>query len=258
VNDGYGGPRDGQADPGRTHVRFRRVSGGRRDRDPRHDAGPLDPPAKSTPPHQKTCQKSAARKSSVTAHFNGLAEGTAAHRATWPTQVSANLLAVDRGSAGRLQCLKLPRIVLICRADPGVTDDGHLSATLSQVTFASSNLLISFARPFLGASTDGRRGRDQSARGNCDPVHLCASKDSVDGMLSMIKQRGSIMPAIFDLLYREYCRSRLAEMRKQLLLWPVRHEVLEADCDADHADDTADRARGFDDTPNAVDHSWPI
>lgn len=26
------------------------------------------------------------------------------------------------------------------------------------------------------------------------------------------------MPAIFDLLYREYCRARLAEMRKQQLL----------------------------------------
>jgi hypothetical protein len=26
------------------------------------------------------------------------------------------------------------------------------------------------------------------------------------------------MPVIFDLLYREYCRARLAEMRKQLLL----------------------------------------
>jgi hypothetical protein len=30
------------------------------------------------------------------------------------------------------------------------------------------------------------------------------------------------MPAIFDLLYREYCRARLAEMRKQLLISPDR------------------------------------
>jgi hypothetical protein len=29
---------------------------------------------------------------------------------------------------------------------------------------------------------------------------------------------GRSMPAIFDLLYREYCRARLAEMRKQQLL----------------------------------------
>ena len=26
------------------------------------------------------------------------------------------------------------------------------------------------------------------------------------------------MPTIFDVLYREYCRARLTEMRKQLLL----------------------------------------
>ena len=35
------------------------------------------------------------------------------------------------------------------------------------------------------------------------------------------------MPALFDCLYREYCRARLAEMRKQLLIRPVSHEVLE-------------------------------
>ena len=29
---------------------------------------------------------------------------------------------------------------------------------------------------------------------------------------------GVFMPTILDLLYREYCRARLAEMRKQLLL----------------------------------------
>ena len=38
----------------------------------------------------------------------------------------------------------------------------------------------------------------------------------------MIKRRGSVMPAIFDFLYREYCRARLAEMRKQLLLVSTR------------------------------------
>ena len=40
------------------------------------------------------------------------------------------------------------------------------------------------------------------------------------------------MPAIFDILYREYCRARLAEMRKQLLISPERHKVPEAICDA--------------------------
>jgi len=38
------------------------------------------------------------------------------------------------------------------------------------------------------------------------------------------------MPAIFDLLYREYCRARLAEMRKQLLISPEKHDVSEAIC----------------------------
>jgi len=46
---------------------------------------------------------------------------------------------------------------------------------------------------------------------------------------------GVIMPAIFDLLYREYCRARLAEMRKQLLISPDRHEVPETPCDAKNA-----------------------
>jgi hypothetical protein len=40
------------------------------------------------------------------------------------------------------------------------------------------------------------------------------------------------MPTIFDFLYREYCRARLAEMRKQLLISPERREIPEASCDA--------------------------
>ncbi|MBH5372081.1 hypothetical protein [Bradyrhizobium glycinis] len=40
---------------------------------------------------------------------------------------------------------------------------------------------------------------------------------------------GVIMPAIFDLLYREYCRARLAEMRKQLLIAAERTEAIAAD-----------------------------
>ena len=43
------------------------------------------------------------------------------------------------------------------------------------------------------------------------------------------------MPAIFDLLYREYCNARLAEMRQQLLISPERHEVPEVLCDAKDA-----------------------
>ena len=40
------------------------------------------------------------------------------------------------------------------------------------------------------------------------------------------------MPAIFELLYREYPRARLAEMRKQLLISPEGHEIPAAICDA--------------------------
>jgi hypothetical protein len=47
------------------------------------------------------------------------------------------------------------------------------------------------------------------------------------------------MSTIFDLLYREYCLARLAEMRKQLLLSGSR-EPPEANCDADHADRAVD------------------
>jgi hypothetical protein len=43
------------------------------------------------------------------------------------------------------------------------------------------------------------------------------------------------MTAIFDFLYRECCRARLAEMRKQLLNSPERHEVPEVICDAKDA-----------------------
>jgi hypothetical protein len=34
------------------------------------------------------------------------------------------------------------------------------------------------------------------------------------------------MPAIFDFLYQEYCRARLAEMRQQLLLLPRKVEII--------------------------------
>ena len=40
------------------------------------------------------------------------------------------------------------------------------------------------------------------------------------------------MSAILDLLYREYCRARLAEMRKQLLIRVASDEVQETRWDA--------------------------
>ncbi|MCK1392565.1 hypothetical protein [Bradyrhizobium sp. 1] len=36
------------------------------------------------------------------------------------------------------------------------------------------------------------------------------------------------MPAIFELLYKEFCRARLAEMRKQLLLTGKHPELPQA------------------------------
>lgn len=39
------------------------------------------------------------------------------------------------------------------------------------------------------------------------------------------------MPTIVDLLYVEYCRARLAEMRKQLLIAGENPEVRQADYD---------------------------
>jgi hypothetical protein len=51
---------------------------------------------------------------------------------------------------------------------------------------------------------------------------------------AILKRRSSNLPAIFDLLYREYCRARLTEMRKQLLLIRAENKVSEASCDASH------------------------
>jgi hypothetical protein len=47
------------------------------------------------------------------------------------------------------------------------------------------------------------------------------------------------VPAILDLLYREYCRARLAEMRRQLLISPQKHEVPAAFCNAKDAVDAS-------------------
>jgi hypothetical protein len=44
------------------------------------------------------------------------------------------------------------------------------------------------------------------------------------------------MPALLELLYREYCRARLAEMRKQLLLTGKHAQYLQADDDSADSD----------------------
>jgi hypothetical protein len=53
------------------------------------------------------------------------------------------------------------------------------------------------------------------------------------------------MPAIFDLLYREYCRARLAEMRKQLLISTECQAVPEANCDVGYLGGSASRDSCF-------------
>jgi len=60
------------------------------------------------------------------------------------------------------------------------------------------------------------------------------------------------MPIIFDVLYREFCRARLAEMRKQLLLWPGTPVVPEENCEAGHPDDAAVRGKGLGPRRNGI------
>lgn len=59
------------------------------------------------------------------------------------------------------------------------------------------------------------------------------------------------MPAIFDLLYREYCRARLAEMREQLLIAGQHPAGVQADCDL------ADQRSGQTDTQHEISHGAP-
>jgi hypothetical protein len=58
------------------------------------------------------------------------------------------------------------------------------------------------------------------------------------------------MPTIFDFLYREYCRVRLAEMRKQLLLVPG-PPIPEVNSDVS---DRNGSNNGFDDDRTATQH----
>jgi hypothetical protein len=55
------------------------------------------------------------------------------------------------------------------------------------------------------------------------------------------------MTAILDLLYREYCRARLAEMRKQLLLSVASDEIPAANWDAGDPTRPDDRGRSLGD-----------
>jgi len=66
-----------------------------------------------------------------------------------------------------------------------------------------------------------------------------------------IKRGGTIMPAIFDVLYREYCRARFAEMRKQLL---VNREVPDANGDGGDSTGAVDPASNASNGSTATSH----
>ena len=55
------------------------------------------------------------------------------------------------------------------------------------------------------------------------------------------------MSAILDLLYHEYCRARLAEMRKQLLLSAGNNEISAANWDGSDPAAPDDQGRGLGD-----------
>jgi hypothetical protein len=55
------------------------------------------------------------------------------------------------------------------------------------------------------------------------------------------------MSTIFDLLYREYCRARLVEMRQQLLLSAANDEIPAANWDASDPAGPDGRRRGLGD-----------
>jgi hypothetical protein len=63
---------------------------------------------------------------------------------------------------------------------------------------------------------------------------------TINGTTELAPGWSSIMPIIFDLLYREFCRARLAEMQKQLLFGLGTPVVPEEICKAGHSDDDAE------------------
>ena len=110
----------------------------------------------------------------------------------------------------------------------------------------------------IGDREIAKRAAGMNLFGACDPLKSCdldhvlhpEKNDSV----VMVKRRGSIMPTLFDFLYREYCRARLAEMRKQLLVSTASHEVPEANCDVSHPGGSVGRDSDFGDDRTATQH----
>src|SRR5262249_6422649 len=78
----------------------------------------------------------------------------------------------------------------------------------------------------------------------CKLSHKLARLGSGSAMLTRATE-GSIMPAIFDFLYREFCRARLTEMRRQLFLIQTNSpEVAAADCSVSPSDGADDPTAG--------------
>ena len=94
---------------------------------------------------------------------------------------------------------------------------------------------------------NGRQPRRTETNSPLRRNHFCRPRSepetlSRQDISPLTKRRGSIMPTIFDLLYREYCRARLVEMRKQLLLVSAEsHGVPEANRDVSHPSGSAGR-----------------
>jgi hypothetical protein len=98
----------------------------------------------------------------------------------------------------------------------------------------------------------------RSFRQDVNQITLCGqSRAKVVTFTFILNDGGSIMPVILDFLYREYCRARLAEMRKQLFIPARRHQAFEANCDADHPESAADQADGASDSQYKADHDRP-
>jgi len=86
-----------------------------------------------------------------------------------------------------------------------------------------------------------------SAKNSRAPLFLPRAKWLKSDRVGLVISEGSIMSVWLDLLYREYCRARLAEMRKQLLLTGANDEIPAANSGAGGPAGADDRSRGLGD-----------
>ena len=130
-----------------------------------------------------------------------------------------------RGGTGARQCL--------CWTPSSTISSRYRPTLKSYEAWSSARLPRRVIRDRV--EPGGRSGLPLSRRKRehgCDLVHILVPRKMIMCADLQFSSNGQIMPALFDHLYREYCRARLAEMRKQLLISAKRHEVPEAICDA--------------------------